>query len=353
MNAYFLDSARTLVPRDIPAPEPGPDEVLLRVDTAGICGSDIEYYLHYRIGPFVPRAPLVLGHEFAGEVVELGRDVREPALGTRVAIDPSIPCRHCHFCRAGRHNLCEQLRFIGTAATYPHISGGFGEYVALPARNCHVIPDHLSMGEGACLEPLAVAVHAAMRANRIAGRRVLISGGGTIGQFLALTARAFGAVAVCVSDPQPDRRDFALDRGADYAVDPGNTEDMQRVLSQGGPFPVLFEASGAPAAVAGALELVDRGGTVVQVGSIPRPVEIPFNLIMTRELSVLGSFRYADVFPAAMDLMGSRRVDVRPLVTATYPFHQIPQALAVASERSRHIKVQVAMADHSSTEEAQ
>lgn len=334
MEAFYLDSARTLVKRTVESPRPAPGEVLLRVHTAGICGSDIEYFLHNRIGPFVPREPLVLGHEFAGEVVELGEGVHAPALGTRVAIDPSIPCRRCRFCRVGRHNLCENMRFIGTAATYPHISGGFGQYVALPAENCHRIPDDISWAEGACLEPLSVAVHAATRPGRISGKRVLITGGGTIGQFLALTARAFGASRVAVSDPQAGRRAFALERGADEVFDPGDVA---------GSFDVLFEASGAPAAVAQALELVDRGGTIVQIGSIPRPVEIPANLIMTKELAVLGSFRYTEVFALAMDLIATRRVDVRPLVTATFPFDRIPQSLEAAAQRTDHIKVQVDM----------
>ena len=356
MKAVYLDAAKHLVERESQNPTPGPGEVLLRVSTVGICGSDIEYYLHGRIGAFVPVAPLVLGHELAGEVVEMGpgtdpasRSESAPGtgghgvvLGSRVAIDPSIPCRVCEFCRAGRHNLCTNLRFVGTAATVPHINGGFAEYVTVPVENCFVIQDHLSWGEGTCLEPLAVAVHGVLRPGTIAGANVLVSGGGTIGQFIALTARALGAASVAVSDLQKFRRSFALDQGADYGVDPMNPDDVASVQAQTGGFDLIFEASGAPAAVRANLELVKRGGTIVQIGSIPTTVDLPANLIMSKELRYIGSFRYGDVYPLTMNLLSSRRVDVRPLISATFPLSDTTRAFELAAERGNAIKVQVA-----------
>ena len=318
MKAYFLEGVKELSFRDAESPEPGPGEVKLRVNTMGICGSDIEYYLHFQIGPFIPRGPLVLGHELSGTVAALGEGVQRPGVGTRVAIDPSIPCRRCTYCRSGRHNLCEKMRFVGTAATVPHISGGLGEYVVVPAENCHVVPDHLSWGEAACLEPLAVATHAASRPGSLAGARVLITGGGTIGQFLALVARALGAATVAVSDLQAFLREFAREQGADIVLDPTDADQLAAARSQSGGFDLIFEASGAGPAVRNNLELVDKGGTIVQVGSIAAPVELPANLIMTKELRVLGSFRYGEVYPTAMSLLASRRVDVRPLISATF-----------------------------------
>lgn len=341
MKAVYLDGAKNLVERAADPREIGPDDVRIRVNTMGICGSDIEYYLHNRIGSFVPQGPLVLGHELAGEIVEVGADVRAPAVGSRVAIDPSIPCRRCEYCRAGRHNLCNDMKFVGTAATVPHIPGGLAEIVTVPAANCYVVPDHLSWGEGACLEPLAVAVHAAIRPGLLAGAKVLVSGGGTIGQFVALAARAFGAAVVAVSDLQDFRRAFAVERGADLGIDPTNADQMASAERATGGFDLIFEASGAPPAVRANLEIVKKGGTVVQIGSINGNVELPANLIMSKELRYLGSFRYADIYPTAMNLLSTRRVDVRPLISASFPLSRVTEAFELAAERGETIKVQV------------
>ena len=360
MQAIYLDKARTLNERETDNPTAGPGEALIRVHTMGICGSDIEYYLHGKIGAFVPVAPLVLGHEFAGEVIAIGPPVTSPVtgetvstkptpgtggygveVGARVAIDPSIPCRVCEYCRSGRHNLCTNLRFVGTAATVPHINGGLAEYVTVPVANCYLVSEHLSWGEGACLEPLSVAVHAVLRPGTITGAKVLVTGGGTIGQFAALTARGMGASVVAVSDLQKCRLDFALEQGADYGIDPRNTDEMARIQEQTGGFDLIFEASGAPAAVRDNLELVKRGGTIVQIGSIGSEVELPANLIMAKELRYMGSFRYGDIYPLSMDLLTSRRVDVRPLISATFPRAESSAAFELAAERANAIKVQI------------
>jgi L-idonate 5-dehydrogenase len=341
MKAIFLDGAKNLVERETDSPTAGPGEVLLKVHTMGICGSDIEYYQHNRIGAFIPQGPLVLGHEFSGEVIECGPGVQNLAVGTRVAIDPSMPCRVCEHCRSGRHNLCNNLRFVGTAATVPHIPGGLAQLVNVPVTNCYTFPEELSWGEGACLEPLSVAVHAALRPGNLAGAKVLISGGGTIGQFVALAARAFGAAVVAVSDLQPFRRDFALSQGADLGLDPTNPDEMAAANTSTGGFDLIFEASGAPPAVRANLEIVKKGGTIVQIGSIAKDVELPANLIMSKELRYIGSFRYGDIYPISMNLLSTRRVDVRPLISATYPAAQVTTAFDLASERGDTIKVQV------------
>lgn len=341
MNAVFLDGIKNLVPGTSTPPDIGPGDVRIKVHTMGICGSDIEYYLHNRIGSFVPQGPLVLGHELSGEVVETAPEVDTPRVGDRVAIDPSMPCRTCEYCRSGRHNLCNNMKFIGTAATIPHIPGGLAESVTIPATNCYLIPDDLSWGEGACLEPLAVAVHAVLRPARIAGAKVLVSGGGAIGQFVALAARAFGAGFVAVSDLQESRRDFAVEHGADLGLDPTQQEEMEAANRQTGGFDTILEASGAGPAVRSNLKIVKKGGTIVQVGSINGDIELPANLIMSKELSFLGSFRYGDIYPIAMNLLTTRRVDVRPLISRTFPIAEVTRAFELASQRSDTIKVQV------------
>lgn len=341
MRAIFLEGPRTLVERETDTPAVGTGDVLIKVHSMGICGSDIEYYMHNKCGSFVPRNPLVLGHELSGVVVEAGASVTNISVGTRVSIDPSMPCRVCRYCRAGRHNLCENLRFVGTAATYPHISGGLGEFVAIACENCHVIPEGVSWEDATCLEPLSVAVHAALRPARIAGENVLITGGGTIGQFVALACRAFGAATVAVSDIQGFRRDFAVEQGADFGIDPMDADDITRAQHATGGFGLIFDASGAPAAVKQNLELVNKGGSIVQIGTINGAVELPANLIMSKELSVIGSFRYGDIYPIAMNLLASKRVNVTPLVSSTFPFTEATAAFEQAAERGNAIKIQV------------
>jgi L-idonate 5-dehydrogenase len=206
MKAFLLHAAHDVRATDLPRPVAGPGEIVLAMRRAGICGSDIHYYPHCRVGNFVPKHPFVLGHEFAGEIVEVGAGVPATRIGERVTIDPSMPCGHCEFCRAGRYNLCLYMRFYGSASCDPHINGGFEEFILAPAANTFVVPDALGWGEAAMTEPLSVAVHAAKRAGNLAGRSVLVTGGGTIGQLTARVARVFGAGIVVLSDILPGPR---------------------------------------------------------------------------------------------------------------------------------------------------
>ena len=343
MRALFLEGPRTLSIRETQIPEIAADEALIKVHSVGICGSDIEYFSHNRCGSFVPLAPLVLGHELSGEVVKTGTEVNNIAIGTRVAIDPSMPCRMCRFCRAGRHNLCENLRFIGTAATVPHLSGGFGEYVAIRGSNCIMIPENVSWSEAACLEPLSVAVHAVLRPRRIAGERVLITGGGAIGQFIALTCRFYGAAVIAMSDIQDFRRIFAVEQGADFGLNPADSDDIATVSEEIGGFDLIIDASGAGPAVKQNFHLINKGGTIVQVGTLSDDLELPFNIVMTKELTILGSFRYGDVYQKAMSMLASEQVDVKPLISAVFPFDNAVDAFNLASERGNAIKIQVTL----------
>ena len=342
MRAFILHGKEDLRLGDLPSPTPQPGQVLVRVQRVGICGSDVHYFSHGRAGAFVPKRPFALGHEFAGEIAALGEGVTDLPLDTRVTVDPSQPCGQCRHCRSGRYNLCENMRYFGSASCDPHLDGGFAELVAVPARNCHRMPAGMSWGEAAMLEPLAVALHAAKRAGDVAGKTVCIAGGGAIGQLLALTVRAFGATQVTLSDLAAFPRRFALEQGADAALDPSDPASEQQALDlSGGGFDFVFEAAGSPKALAQALKVVRRGGTVIQVGTLPAEVPIPANLIMAKELTVVGSFRFAHVFPIALQLAGSRRINVAPLISQTFPFLDSPQAMAQAVAKDNVIKVQI------------
>ncbi len=345
MKAYVLHGPKDMRLEERPVAPVGDEDVLIRVRRTGICGSDVHYFVHGQIGDFVPKEPFALGHEFAGEVVETGRQVESISVGTRVAIDPQMPCGRCRYCRRGRYNLCTDMKFPGSASCYPHIDGGFGQYVAVPAANCYPLPHSLGYDYAALLEPLTVATHAVLRTNLaggIAGRSVCITGAGTIGQLVLIVARAFGASFIAVSDIEAFPRELALSSGADLALDPNEQDSNEKIRrSVGEGFDVVIEVSGAPQALAQAFRIVHRGGTIVQVGTQPDSVTLPANLTMSKELALLGSFRSAHVMQTALDLAASGRIDLDPVISAVYPFSKFGEAMDSAVRKEKVVKVQV------------
>ena len=340
MDAWVLHGKHDVRREQRPDPQPAEHEVLLRVERVGICGSDIHYYRHGRVGAFVPTRPFVLGHEFAGEVVAVGRAAGAVAVGDRVAVDPSQACLRCSWCRRGRSNLCPEMRYFGSAATDPPTDGALCELKAVPAANCYRLGDALSYAEGALLEPLAVACHAVLRAGGIAGKVVAVSGAGTIGQLVATVARALGAARVVVSDPRAAARAAAAMR-ADAVLDPGDPEAAARALGGDGAPEVTFEAAGAEASFRWALQHTAPGGTVVQIGTLQQPFAAPLNTIMARELRVVGSFRFAGAFRVGAALLAARRIEVESLITGVLPIAETPAVLHRASSDAAAIKLHV------------
>ncbi|MFT4605269.1 MAG: L-idonate 5-dehydrogenase [Rhodothermales bacterium] len=342
MQAWVLHGAQDIRLETVPRPAPGPGQALVRVRAAGICGSDLHYFRDGRCGNFIPTRPFILGHEFAGEIAALGHAVDGLSLGARVAVDPSQPCGRCALCRSGRYNLCPEMVYFGSASVVPPRDGCFAEYVVAPATNCSVLPGGFDLSWGAMLEPLSVAAHALQRSGGVAGKRVLITGGGTIGQMILMIARAYGASLVAVSDPRPFARSFAERHFEARTLDPlspGVAEEAA-LLSPGG-FEVVFEASGAALALDQAIRLSARGATVVQVGTLEDGTAMPLNALLTRELSYLGSWRFANVFERVISLVDSGQIDVRPLLTHTFPFAELPAAIAEARDGAGSVKVQI------------
>ena len=334
MKAYYLHGREDIRPRDVARPEPGSGEVLVEVHRVGLCGSDLDYYAYGQCGSFRPSSPFVLGHELAGRVVDLGADVTEVAPGQRVAVHPARPCGSCRYCRQGRSNLCTRMHYLGTASVSPHIDGGLREYLVVPQASCYPVPDRVSDAEAALLEPLSVALHAVRRAGSLVGFRVLVTGGGTIGQLAAMVARRSGAASVAISEPQPQRRQWANHFGVREVYDPA------RETPASGSFDVVIEASGAPAALGLAIEAVRPGGTVVQVGTQPGSVEFPANLVMTKELQLMGSFRFTTEYATALELVVEGSLPVASIVTRTFAFSDTPEAFTAALDPT-HLKVQV------------
>lgn len=342
MRAWVLHGAGDIRLEEVPRPLPGPGEVLVGVRAAGICGSDLHYHAHGRCGNFVPTRPFTLGHEFAGEVVEAGEGVDNGLVGKRVAVDPSRACGRCSLCRQGRYNLCPEMVYFGSAAVDPPSDGCFAEFVTAPAANCWSLADDFEYAWGALLEPMSVAMHAVQRSGGVAGKSVLITGGGTIGQMILMVAVAFGASRVVVSDIKPFARKLAVEHGATGSLDPADEhcEAQAESLAPGG-FEVVFEAAGVAAALGQAIMSSAPGATVVQVGTLPDGTVIPANAMLTRELQYLGSWRFANVFERVIEMVVSGRIDPRPLITRVFPFGELPAAIGEAGGGGEIIKVQI------------
>jgi L-idonate 5-dehydrogenase len=313
-------------------------DVLLRLGAGGICGSDLHYYREGRVGAFVVREPLVPGHEASGVVVAIGEQVSRVQPGDRVAINPSHPCGQCDYCRAGRGNLCRKMFFLGSASVFPHAQGMFREqFVMGEAQLTTVTEAGITLGEIACAEPLSIGLHALHRAGPVLGETVLVTGGGTIGCMCAMAARLAGAAQVIVCDVHDRALDLALTVGADRVV----RSDQVAAAELADLADVTIEAAGHPAALATCLNAVRRGGRVIQVGTLPDELPFPANRVMQRELDYRGVFRAHLAFDWAVQAIRSRRVDVRPLITAQLPLARSQEAFDLALDRSRSTKVQV------------
>lgn len=307
----------TIEQRPLP---PVPDlEVLIRVAAVGVCGSDVHYYRHGRIGDFVVESPLVLGHEVSGRIEAVGAGVPTSRIGQRVAIEPQRPCHHCRQCLAGRYNLCSSMEFYAT----PPIDGAFTEFVSIQAEFAHPIPDTLSDEAGALLEPLSVAIAAMRKARVVPGSRVLIAGAGPIGIICAQTAAAFGAAEVIVSDLVEERRTRALLYGATSVIDP-TTQD---VAASGLSVDAFIDASGSVRAVDSGIRAVGPAGVAVLVGLGHSTMTLPVEHIQNNEIIVTGVFRYTDTWPAAIHLVSTGRIDLDSLVTGRFDLEQVAQAL--------------------------
>lgn len=324
-----LDTDLTLRVEERDVPEPGPDEVLVQVKSVGVCGSDIHYFEHGRIADFIVEQPLVLGHEASGIVSAVGNNVTDLEVGTTVAMEPGVPCGRCKECRAGRYNLCPDVAFFAT----PPIDGAFCEYVVLPRDFVHPVPSHVSYDAAALVEPLSVGVWACQKANVSLGTRVLITGGGPIGAICALVARARGANVVAVTDVNPDRRQRVTELGFP-AIDP-----MHDGIPEAD---VLLECSGAAPAIDQGIRALAPAGTAVLIGMAPTDtVAIPVGAIQGKELWLTGTFRYANTYPDAVELVASGGVDLDAIVSASYSLDEVQQALTHAKKHPADMKVMV------------
>lgn len=331
MRVAVLRSAGDVALEERPAPVPGPGEVLVDVAAVGVCGSDVHYYEHGRIGRFVVERPLVLGHEPSGTIAAVGPGVDPGRVGQRVSVEPGVPDLTCAQCLAGRYNLCPDVRFLAT----PPVDGAFAEQVVVHGAFAHPVPDAIGDDAAALLEPLSVGLWACRKGGVGPGSRVLVTGAGPIGLVAVQAARASGAAEVMVSDVNPARLRLAASLGATVAVDPVDTDlaDLEP--------DVLLECSGVPSVIGDGIRALDRAGRAVLVGMGGDEVPLPLSVVQERELLVTGTFRYANTWPTAIALVAAGRIDLDVLVTGHYGLADAEASLTVGRRDPASVKVLV------------
>ena len=340
MFAAVLHEPKKLLIDELDAPQPQPGQVQIRVRAGGICGSDLSYYFKGKSGDFAVREPFVLGHEVAGEVAALGEGVSGLAVGQRVAVNPGLNCGVCRYCVKGMPNHCLNMRFMGSASTFPHMQGMFRQYIAVAARQCVPVPDALDFAQASMAEPLAVALHAVKQAGSLVGASVLLVGCGPIGCILLSVARRAGAHRLVALDLSDRALQVAQQLGADQIVNATDSATIDQWSAQRGTFDVVIEASGSPAGLDTALRAARAGGTVIQVGNLPAGQSpVAANLVMSKELRYQGSFRFTGEYAIAADEIASGKVDLRPLMTHAFAMNEANRAFEVALDRSQSMKV--------------
>lgn len=343
MRAAVLYGPRDLRIEEVPRPEMGPHDVLVRVRSVGICGSDVHYFRTGRIGDFVVREPMILGHETSGIVEAVGSAVTSLAPGDRVAIEPGVPCRRCEHCKTGRYNLCPDVRFFAT----PPVHGSLCDYVVVPADFAYAVPESLSLDAAALIEPVSVAIHACRRGAVGAGQSVFIAGAGPIGLVTLMAAKAFGATRVFVSDVQPHRLKKAEELGAEAVFDVRDVDVVKEVLTatRGRGVDVAIECAGAEAAFRTCLDVTKRGGVVVLVGlGEEETYRVPMVHITAKEIDIRGIFRYVYTYPLAIELMTAGKFNVERIITHRFSFDEVHEAMRCAETGAGGaIKVMVEM----------
>jgi L-iditol 2-dehydrogenase len=324
---------------EVDAPEIKPNEVLVRIRAVGICGSDVLFYKNGRIGKFVVEEPLAMGHESAGEIIAVGTEVSDRHVGQRVTIEPGFPCRLCEYCKSGRYNLCPRVVFLSC----PPYTGTFQEQVAVPADFTYVLPDNMSFEEGALIEPLAVGVHATLRAGVKVADSIGVLGVGPVGLLVLQAAKASGATRIIAVDAHSNRLDMARHLGATDIINFRETNPVAAVneLTNGEGLDVVFEVAGRPESLRNAITMAKPGGVIAMVGNLPVvSTEIPVMEILEKELDIKGVFRYANAYPSAIELVSRGVVDLASLVTHRFPLSQLDDALRFSDEhQDKTIKV--------------
>ncbi|KAI5696166.1 hypothetical protein M8J76_005915 [Diaphorina citri] len=318
-----------------PIPEPGPGEVLIQMGCVGICGSDVHYYEHGRCADFIVKEPMIIGHEASGTIAKVGPNVKNLKPGDRVAIEPGVPCRCCAACKEGRYNLCPEMVFC---ATPPH-HGNLSQFYKHAADFCYKLPDHLTLEEGALLEPLAVGVHACKRSGVGLGTSVLVLSAGPIGLVTILAAKAYGARVICVSRSL-NRLNVAKECGADQIIQVNNYREEEEILIQkihkalGDAPQVTIDCTGTENCLTLGINVTKMGGKLMLVGMGPQMVSVPLVNACAKEIDILSCFRYVNDYPDALEMVASGKCPVRKLITHNFKLEEAVEAFKTASKKA-------------------
>jgi L-idonate 5-dehydrogenase len=342
MRAAVLHAPKDLRIEKVADAPLGRRDVEVRIEAGGICGSDLHYYFDGGFGAVRLKEPMILGHEIAGTVARIGADVASVKAGQRVAVNPSRPCGTCRYCQEGNQNHCLDMRFYGSAMRFPHVQGGFREVLVCDEAQAVPVPAAMSAAQAAFAEPFAVCLHAVNRAGSLLGKRVLVTGAGPIGALTVIAARRAGALEIVATDVADAPLAAGRKVGADATVNVREKDALVRYGADKGTFDVMFEASGNAAALAGGLAVVRPTGIVVQIGIAGGETTLPMNVVVAREIELRGTFRFHEEFALAVALIGGGLVDVMPLLTETVPLAKANEAFALAADRSKAMKVQLA-----------
>lgn len=307
-------------------PKPKADEVLVKLEYVGICGSDLHYYETGAIGSYVVEPPFVLGHEPGGTVVEVGEKVQHLKVGDRVALEPGKTCGHCEFCKQGKYNLCPDVIFFAT----PPVDGVFQEYVAHEANLCFKLPENVSTLEGALIEPLAVGFHAAIQGDAHLGQKAVVMGAGCIGLVCMMALKARGVSEVYVVDIMEKRLDKAMELGADGVINGAKEDVLERAkqLTDGKGMDLVMETAGTEITTRQAIHMAKKGSNIVLVGySKSGEMTLPMSLVLDKELTFKTVFRYRHIYPMAIDAVASGKVNLKGIVTDIFPLNEAQKAM--------------------------
>ncbi len=310
--------------REIPTPKN--DEVLVKIQYVGICGSDLHYYETGRIGDYIVEPPFVLGHEASGVVTKLGKDVKDLKLGDRVALEPGATCGKCEFCTTGRYNLCSEVVFFAT----PPVDGVFQEFAAHPASLCFKLPDSVDSMNGALIEPLAVGFHAAIQGDAHIGQKAIVFGAGCIGLMTLLALQSLGVNNITVVDILPNRLKQAKKMGATQVVNSLDKDFIQQFdkITDNKGFDIAFETAGTEITTRLCIQALKKGSNLVCVGySKTGEMTLPMSLLLDKELTIKTVFRYRHIYPLAIEAVASGKINPSDVVTNIFEFDDVQNAM--------------------------